>query len=114
MTMRVHHLKTCDTCRKAIRVLREAGHDPALTDIRADGVSAETLTRWMAAVGRERLLNTRSTTWRGLNEADRADMTDEKALALMVAHPTLIKRPVIETGDTVHTGWTKNVQAALT
>ena len=111
--MKVWHLKTCDTCRKAIKALREAGHDPELTDVRADGVEAAALDRWMAAVGRERLLNTRSTTWRGLEDADKADLDDARAVALMAAHPTLIKRPVIEAGGAVHVGWTKDVQAAL-
>ena len=111
--MRVWHLKTCDTCRKAIRALQAAGHDPELIDVRADGVDAPTLERILTAAGRERLLNTRSTTWRGLNEADRADLDDAKALALMAAHPTLMKRPVIEADGTVHVGWAKDVQAAL-
>ena len=111
--MHVYHLKTCDTCRKAIKALRAAGHDPALTDIRADGVDAATLERWMAAAGRAVLLNTRSTTWRGLDEAARADLDDAKAVALMLDHPTLIKRPVIETDGAVHVGWTKDVQAVV-
>lgn len=111
--MKVWHLKTCDTCRKAIRALREAGHDPDLIDVRADGVDAATLTQWMAAVGRERLLNTRSTTWRGLPDTEREGLDDAKAAALMTAHPTLIKRPVIKTGGAVHVGWTRDVQAAV-
>ena len=111
--MHVYHLKTCDTCRKAITALRAAGHDPALTDMRADGVDAATLERWMGAVGRAVLLNTRSTTWRGLDEAARADLDDAKAVALLLDYPTLIKRPVIETGGTVHVGWTKDVQAVV-
>jgi len=111
--MHVYHLKTCDTCRKAIKALRAAGHDPALTDIRADGVDAATLERWMAAAGRAVLLNTRSTTWRGLDEAARADLDDAKAVALMLDHSTLIKRPVIETDGAVHVGWTKDVQAVV-
>jgi len=111
--MHVYHLKTCDTCRKAIKALRAAGHDPALTDMRADGVDAATLERWMAAAGRAVLLNTRSTTWRGLDEAARADLDDAKAVALMLDHPTLIKRPVIETDGAVHVGWTKDVQAVV-
>lgn len=111
--MRIYHLKACDTCRKAIKALQAAGHEPELVDVRADGVDAQTLARLMAAVGRDTLLNTRSTTWRGLDEADRADMDDAKAVALMVAHPTLMKRPVIEVGGAVLVGWTKDVQAAL-
>jgi len=111
--MKIWHLKTCDTCRKAIKALREAGHDPVLIDVRADGIGVEALERWVGVVGRERLLNTRSTTWRGLDEAARADIDDAKAIALIREHPTLLKRPVIEAGDDVHVGWTKDVQAAL-
>lgn len=111
--MHVYHLKTCDTCRKAVKALQAAGHDPALTDVRADGVDAATLEHWMAAVGRDTLLNTRSTTWRGLDEAARTGLDDAKAVALMTEHPTLIKRPVIEVGGAVHVGWTKDVQAAV-
>ncbi len=111
--MRVYHLKACDTCRKAIKALQVAGYELKLVDVRADGVDADTLTRLMAAAGRERLLNTRSTTWQGLDEADKADLSDQRAVALMVAHPTLMKRPVIEMDGAVHVGWTKEVQAAL-
>lgn len=111
--MRVYHLKTCDTCRKAIKALREAGHVPELIDVRADGVDAPTLARLMAAVGRDRLLNTRSTTWRGLAETERADLDDAKAFALIAAYPTLMKRPVVERDGQVYVGWTKDVQAAL-
>lgn len=111
--MRVYHLKTCDTCRKAIKELQTAGHELELVDVRADGVGAQTLARLMAAVGRDTLLNTRSTTWRGLDETDKADLDDAKAIALMAAHPTLMKRPVIEADGAVHVGWAKSVQAAL-
>ncbi len=111
--MRVFHLKACDTCRKAIKALQAAGHRPELVDVRADGMETDTIARLMQCVGRDTLLNTRSTTWRGLDEAERADLDDAKAVALIAAHPTLMKRPVIETGGAVHVGWTKDVQAAL-
>ena len=55
------------------------------------------------------LLNTRSTTWRGLSEAERAKLPE----ALLAAHPTFMKRPLIADGDTLHLGWTRDVQAAL-
>ncbi len=111
--MRIWHLKTCDTCRKAIKALQGAGHEPELIDVRADGVDSATVERLMVAAGREKLLNTRSTTWRGLDDAERVDLDDAKAVALMFAHPTLIKRPVIEVDGTVYVGWTKDVQAVV-
>lgn len=106
-------LKTCDTCRKAQKELRVAGHDFSVVDVRADGVSAEKLTGWAEQVDWKLLLNTRSTTWRNLGDVDKADMDVTKAIALMVAHPTLIKRPVIENGDVVSVGWTGAVKASF-
>jgi len=113
MTLTIYHLKTCDTCRKAIKAVQAAGHDPKLIDVRADGVPADKLKEIADAVGWEKLLNTRSTTWRGLSDDDKADMNASKALILMGAHPTLIKRPVIDTGLEITVGWTKEVQAKL-
>jgi len=114
MTLTVYHLKTCDTCRKAIKAMQAAGHELTLIDVRADGVPAAELARIEKAVGWEKLLNTRSTTWRGLSDADKADMDTTKAIALMSEHPTLIKRPVIDQGALITVGWTKDVQAELT
>ena len=105
--MKVYHLKTCDTCKKAIKAL--ADRNPELIDVRADGVSAEVLARWLDEVGAETLINRRSTTWRNLTEAERA----AEPASLLSAHPTLIKRPVIETDAGIFVGWTPQTQAAL-
>ncbi len=106
----LYGLKTCDTCRKAQKALEAAGRAPTFHDVRADGVSKAQLQEWAKAVGWETLLNTRSTTWRGLDEAAKADIDDAKAIALMLEHPTLIKRPVIESADGVSVGWSKAMQ----
>lgn len=113
MTLVVYGLKTCDTCRKALKALSAAGVEARLHDLREDGLDPDALRRWTDAAGWERLLNTRSTTWRGLDEADKTGVDAAKAFDLMTAHPTLVKRPVIEQGGTVHAGWTKAAQAAL-
>ena len=110
MNLTVYHLKTCDTCRKAIKSLNAAGHDLTLIDVRADGVPAGELAAIETQVGWETLLNTRSTTWRGLSDAEKADMDADKALELMGAHPTLIKRPVIRSDNGTTVGWTKPAQ----
>ena len=102
----VYHLKTCDTCRKALKALSAAGHNITAIDVRADGIEAARLEEIAKAVGWEALLNTRSTTWRGLSDAEKSDMEGSKALALMSQHPTLIKRPVIIGAQTT-AGWTK-------
>ena len=69
--MRIWGLKSCDTCRKAVKELAAAGHAPAYVDVRADGVERADLERFFAEFG-EALVNKRSTTWRGLSEAERA------------------------------------------
>ena len=102
--MEIYGLKTCDTCRKAIKALPEA----RFVDVRADGVPKAVMQAARAIFG-EALLNTRSTTWRSLSEAERA----EEPEALLKAHPALMKRPLIVAGETMHLGWTKEVQASL-
>ena len=104
-------LKTCDTCRKAQKELRAVGIELEVIDVRADGVSTEKLTEWTELVDWKKLLNTRSTTWRNLDADDKENIDAAKAITLMDAHPTLIKRPVVENGDKISVGWSKNVQA---
>lgn len=110
MKLTIFHLKNCDTCKKAIKKLEATGHDLTLVDVRTDGVPPAMLERIMDAVGIEAALNTRSTTWRNLDDSAKENITREKALQLMTDHPTLIKRPVIDDGTTVTVGWTKTVQ----
>lgn len=111
--MKLYGIKTCDTCRKAIKTIEAAGKAVQFVDLRIDGFSEEDLDRWLAAAGWEALLNRRSTSWRDLDEADKNDVDAEKAKSLMMSHPTLIKRPVIEDGDTVTIGFAKAQQTAL-
>lgn len=108
--MKIYHLKTCDTCRKAIKTLRAAGYEPELHDVRADGLDSAVLKSLEAALGYEALVNKKSTTWRGLSEAEKSGLSRESALALLAENPTLMKRPVIENGGTFTVGWTKSVQ----
>ncbi|MEP1229229.1 MAG: Spx/MgsR family RNA polymerase-binding regulatory protein [Litorimonas sp.] len=108
--MKIYHLKTCDTCRKAIKALRNSGHELELIDVRSDGVPAAQLAKIEQAVGYEKLLNTRSTTWRGLDASQKQNIDASKALALISEHPTLMKRPVIIKGDQITLGWTKETQ----
>lgn len=102
--MQLFGLKTCDTCRKALKSLPEA----AFVDVRTDGVPTEVLARAHAQFG-DALVNTRSTTWRNLGDAERA----KPALSLLAEHPTLMKRPLINKDGTFYLGWGKDVQAAL-
>ena len=112
--MILYGLKNCDTCRKAMKALDAAGVDYKFHDVRADGVAKTQIAKWAKAAGTDKLLNTRSTTWRELSAAEKENITDKKAVELMTAHPTLIKRPVVENGPTqVFVGWTKETQENL-
>lgn len=111
--MKLFGLKNCDTCRKALKALADAGRQPDFHDVRVDGVTKAYLTKWARAAGWQALLNTRSTTWRGLADKDKTHVDENKAIALMQEHPALIKRPVIEAGGKVTVGWAKDVQDAL-
>lgn len=104
--MRFFSLKSCDTCRKALKDL--ADHDVTVIDVRSDGVSDTDRAAMVAAFG-DKVINTRSTTWRGLSEAERAC----DPAALLSAHPTLMKRPVIEIGGAWYQGWTPATKAAI-
>lgn len=99
--MRVYGVKACDTCRKAAKAL-----GAELVDIRATPLDAAQISVFHSAFG-EALVNTRSTTWRGLSEAER----EMDPVALIAAHPTVMKRPVIEKDGALTLGWTKDVQA---
>ncbi|MEM7424842.1 MAG: arsenate reductase [Pseudomonadota bacterium] len=113
MTVTLFGLKTCDTCRKARKELESAGIEYEYVDVRADGVPPQQLSTWADAAGWQALLNTRSTTWRGLSDGERRDVGETEALALMSAHPTLIKRPVIEADGVVLVGWSTAAKTAL-
>lgn len=110
----VHGIKTCDTCRKALKWLSERGVEHRFHDLRADGLASADLDRWIGAVGWETLLNRRGTTWRKLPAGETEGVDAAKARALMLAHPTLIKRPVFDDGALVVVGFGKAEQAALT
>lgn len=110
----VYGLKTCDTCRKVRKELDAAKISYAFHDVRDEGVTKAQVSRWSKAAGWETLLNKSSTTWRGLPDAEKAGLTEAKAVALMAAHPALMKRPIIERGDTdVFVGWSKETAAAV-
>ena len=109
MTLTLYGLKNCDTCKKAMKALQDAGRDVTFVDIRADADLAFLVPTWLVAVGSDRLINRRSTTWRALSEAERETSPQD----LLISNPTLIKRPVIETDQQVLVGWGKDEQNAV-
>lgn len=99
MSITLFGISNCDTVRKAKKWLEENNHDYHFHDFRKDGLDADHVKPWLAALGAKVVLNTRSTTWRGLDEATRDDAQadEDKLLVLLLEHPTLIKRPVLVT-----------------
>ena len=100
----IYGLKTCDTCRKAKNALPQA----QLIDVREEGVPEAGLTQAYERFGTA-VLNTRSTTWRGLDDEARA----EEPLALIKAYPALMKRPLIAGGDTLFLGWNNDIEGEV-
>jgi len=92
----VYGIKSCDTCRKARTFLAEQDIEFRFHDVRDDGLDIRMLERWAARIDWEKLLNRRSLTWRKIPEVDRAGLDRERALALILERPTLLKRPVLE------------------
>jgi len=99
MTITLFGIRACDTMKKARVWLDENGVKYAFHDYKVAGANKADLERWIAAHGWETVLNRAGTTFRKLPEADRQDLDAEKAVALMLAQPSMIKRPVLDLGD---------------
>jgi Spx/MgsR family transcriptional regulator len=110
----IYGIPNCDTCRKARKWLEMKEVKHLFHDIRADGLEDDTLRRWSKRAGWQSLLNTRSKTWRSIAPAERNGIDEESALELMLRHPTLVKRPVLEKGKLVLVGFSaESYSAAL-
>ena len=92
----LYGIKTCGTCRKALSWLSDQGVPHRFHDVRKDGLDAATLKAWVDELGWEPLLNRKGLTWKKISEPQRAGLDKAKATALMLANPTVIKRPVID------------------
>ncbi|TPE62246.1 ArsC family reductase [Sandaracinobacter neustonicus] len=96
MALTIYGIRNCDTMKKARAWLDDAGISYAFHDYKVSRVDRAGLERWCAALGWEKLLNRAGTTFRKLPEAERENLDEAKAIALMLAHPSCIKRPVLE------------------
>lgn len=92
----VYGISNCDTVKKARAWLDERAIGYRFHDYKKEGADPAKLSSWVAAEGWETLLNRRGTTFRKLDEADKADLDADKAVQVMEAHPSAIKRPVVE------------------
>lgn len=109
MPLVIYGLKNCDTCRKALNDLADEGVEHRFIDIRAEADRVRKVPAWIDVLGAKALINTRSTTWRNLSAEDKLIAEDDPA-GLLISHPTLIKRPVVEHPDGVSIGWTADIR----
>ncbi|HEX2146607.1 MAG TPA: ArsC family reductase [Pseudorhizobium sp.] len=105
MTVTIYGIKNCDTMKKARNWLDQRGIDHRFHDYRAEGIDRAYLRRWIEACGWEAILNRAGTTFRKLDEAAKHDLDEGKAIQLMLEQPSMIKRPVLESGDDVLVGF---------
>ena len=102
---RIYGIKNCDTMKKAFAWLDANGIAYEFIDYKKAGVVATHLADWNRRAGWKTLLNTRGLMWKKLREEQRADVDESKALALLQDYPSMIKRPVLDTGEHLIVGF---------
>lgn len=108
----VYGIKNCDTMKKAVTWLSDHGVEYQFHDYKKQGVSRAALTRWCKAAGWQTVLNRAGTTFKKLDEADKENLNQTKAIALMEAQPSMIKRPVLEMDGEILVGFKPEIYAA--
>ena len=98
MAITIYGIKNCDTMKKARAWLDKKGVAYGFHDYKAEGIDRDRLTQWEKDVGWEVLLNRAGTTFRALPDKDKANLDAKKAVGLMLAQPSMIKRPVLDLG----------------
>lgn len=101
----VYGLKTCDTTRAARKWLDAHAVAYTFHDVREDGLTKSLVEGWVKQLGWEKVLNKSSTTWRELPDGDKTGVDSKKAVALLLAHPALVKRPVLDRAGKLSLGF---------
>ncbi|UCO97150.1 ArsC family reductase [Metapseudomonas lalkuanensis] len=112
MSITLYGIKACDTMKKARTWLEEQGVTYSFHDYKASAIDRASLEKWCAEHGWETVLNRAGTTFRKLEDAQKADLDQDKAVALMLAQPSMIKRPVLDLGDRTLVGFKPDIYAA--
>ncbi|MDP2733747.1 MAG: ArsC family reductase [Hoeflea sp.] len=105
MPVTIHGIRNCDTMKKARAWLADHSIEAGFHDYKVAGIDEARLRRWCDEAGWETLLNRAGATFRKLDDADKQDLDAEKAIALMLAQPSMIKRPVLEAGGRLLVGF---------
>ena len=98
-------IKNCDTVRKAKKWLKKEQVDFDFIDFRENSLTEEQIQQWSSSLSWEAIFNKRSTSYRNLSDSEKTDITEVKAIKLMLEYPTLIKRPILVVGGQVHAGF---------
>jgi Spx/MgsR family transcriptional regulator len=101
----LYGIKNCDTIKKARKWLSDNGVDYNFHDVRVDGIDAATIEQWIDQAGWETVLNRRGTTWRKLDSTVQEATNQDTVTALLLEHPAMIKRPVLDVDGTVSIGF---------
>ena len=112
-TVTIHGIRNCDTMKKARAWLEAAGIAHRFHDYKTEGVDRAALEGWVRQLGLEALVNRAGTTFRKLPEAEKQDLDAARAVALMLAQPSVIKRPVLTAGEAILVGFDPARYAAL-
>ncbi|WP_269618028.1 ArsC family reductase [Zhongshania sp. BJYM1] len=105
MSTTLYGIKNCDTVRAARRWLESHDVDFDFQDVRDSPLNADQLGAWLQQLGVDALVNKRSTTWKQLSEEQRKTLNADNAVNLLIEHPTLMKRPLLDTGSALHLGF---------
>ena len=105
----IYGIKNCDTMKKARAWLDSHGVTYSFHDYKSEGIDRARLAKWAKEVGWETLLNRAGTTFRKLGDADKEKLTEARAISLMLAQPSMIKRPVLDLGGKLLVGFKPEV-----
>lgn len=105
MTTNLYGIPTCDTVRKAKKWLTENGIEHNFVDVRENTPPKTQIEHWVNSLGAAKMVNKRSTTWKNMSDVDRNEAETGDTSAILLANPTLIKRPVLEHGDVLDVGF---------
>jgi Spx/MgsR family transcriptional regulator len=113
VSITIYGIKNCDTMKKARTWLDAKGVTYRFHDYKVEGIDKAHLAAWCQELGWEKVLNRAGTTFRALPDTDKANLTEAKAIALMMKQPSMIKRPILDTGKKLTAGFKPEEYAAL-
>ncbi|WP_163835010.1 ArsC family reductase [Spartinivicinus ruber] len=111
--IKLYGIKNCDTVKKAKKWLDEQQIAYEFHDFKTAGIRRDIIAQWLTQLSQELLINKRGTTWRRIPENQKANLTDDKAITLMLANPSVIKRPVLDNDGNISVGFSPESYSEL-